>query len=180
MVERGEAEWVRLARAGDARAFEMLVTSYERVVYATASRMLGNAEDARDVTQTVFVKAWQALDSFDPMHRFFSWIYRITVNESLNMIRARRPSAPVDDALPAGGAAPDDDVHASELREAMRAAMLELSDDYRQVIVLRHGMNHSYQEIARMIGVPEKTVKSRLYTARQLLAQALRRRGVTA
>jgi len=157
----------------------MLVSTYEGVVFATASRMVGNAEDARDITQTVFLKVWRNLNTFDPSHRFFSWIYRITVNESLNFLRSRRPVQEVDETLPSGNPGPERIAHDGEVREAVRKAMLDLSDDYRMVVILRHYCQRSYQEIAELVGIPEKTVKSRLYTARQLLAQALRRLGVT-
>lgn len=179
MDTRDEAELIRLAVNGDGRAFEVLVTSYERVVYTAALRMVGNSEDARDITQNVFLKAFRGLPSFDPSHRFFSWIYRITLNESLNFLRQRRPRQDLDETLPSRDPGPDVRAHDAQVRDLLQAAMLELSDDYRQAIVLRHFLHRSHHEMSELMGVPEKTVKSRLYTARQLLAQALRRRGVT-
>ncbi len=179
MDARSDAEWVRLALEGDGRAFEMLVTTYERVVYSATYRMVGNAEDARDLTQIVFLKAYRNLRSFDPAHRFFSWIYRIAINESLNHLRQRRPNAELDDAIPSRTSGPEDEVQGSQVRDAVQEALLELSQDYRQAIQLRHFMHCSHEEMSGLLGIPEKTVKSRLYTARQLLAKALRRRGVT-
>jgi RNA polymerase sigma-70 factor (ECF subfamily) len=179
MDTRDEAECVRLALNGDRRSFEMLVHSYERVVYTAAYRMLGNPDDARDVTQNVFLKAYRNLRSFDPSHRFFSWIYRITLNESLNALRQRRPRQELDDRMPSNELGPDAEAHGAQLRDTLQAAMLELSEDYRQAIMLRHFLHRSHQEMSELLGIPEKTVKSRLYTARQLLAKALRRRGVT-
>ena len=179
MDDRGEAELVRLALNGDGRAFEMLVTSYERIVYSAAYRMVGDTEDARDLTQAVFLKVYRNLRSFDPGRRFFSWIYRITINETLNFLRQRRPKQELDETLPSGVAGPDEDAHGAQVRDVVQAAMQDLPEEYRQVIMLRHFLNRSHQEMSEMLGLPEKTVKSRLYTARQLLAKALRRRGVT-
>ena len=82
---------VARCRAGDTRAFEPIVERYRRVLYTVALRMLGNAEEANDVAQNAFVKAFQKLDTFDPNRRFFSWIYRILVNECLNARRDQRP-----------------------------------------------------------------------------------------
>jgi len=179
MVARTDAELVRLALNGDGRAFEMLVSAYERVVYSATYRMVGNSEDARDLTQNVFLKAYRNLGSFDPSHRFFSWIYRIAINESLNFLRQRRPKQELDETLPSHQAGPDDEAHGAEVREVIQSALQDLGDSYRQVIMLRHFLNCSHQEISELLGVPEKTVKSRLYSARQLLARAVRRRGVT-
>ena len=179
MDTRTDAELVRLALNGDGRAFEMLVTTYERVVYSVTYRMVGNTEDARDLTQSVFLKAYRNLASFDPGRRFFSWIYRIAVNESLNFIRQRRPQQELDESLATHVAGPDHAAHAAGVREAIQAALQDLSEDYRQVILLRHFLHRSHQEMSELLGVPEKTVKSRLYSARQMLAKALSRRGVT-
>ena len=130
------------------------------------------------MTQTVFLKVYRNLRSFDSGHRFFSWIYRITINETLNFLRQRRPKQELDETLPSHDAGPDDEAHGAQVRDAVQEAMQDLSEDYRQVIMLRHFLNRSHQEMSELLGVPEKTVKSRLYSARQLLAKALRRRGV--
>ena len=157
---------------GDPAAFEPLVERYHRPLFAAAIRMLGNREEARDVTQTVFLKAYQALATCDRQRRFFSWIYRILLNECLNILRARRPI----EALPDGLAAREDPgrtVEQWELRQRVRVALLELSEAQRDVIVLRHFAELPYDEMARALGIPEKTVKSRLFSARQRLCELL-------
>src|SRR5262245_60126107 len=98
-----DAELVRRSLAGETTAFGVLVTRYQKVLYTVAIRMLGNAEDARDATQDAFVKAYQRLGTYDPAYRFFSWIYRILVNECLNMIRGRRPQEPLMADVAASG-----------------------------------------------------------------------------
>jgi RNA polymerase sigma-70 factor (ECF subfamily) len=155
-------------------AFEPLVRRYQKVLYNVAWRLLGSREDARDVVQGAFVKAWSKLETFDPRHRFFSWIYRIVVNESLNA-RSRRPSLQAlggFDAAASGG--PEEALRSRERNDRLQKAMLRLSAEDREVIVLRHFAELSYSEIGETLGLAEKTVKSRLHEARQRLGRALR------
>jgi RNA polymerase sigma-70 factor (ECF subfamily) len=169
---------VQRCRDGDARAFGELVAAYERVVFSLALRMTGDREDARDITQVVFLKVYRGLPGFDPRRRFFSWIYRIAVNESIDRLRGRRPAEPLDDRLPADDA-PEVDAERSERTDQVQRALLDLNEDDRQLLVLRHWLDRSHAEIGETLGVPESTVKSRLFEARQRLGRALRRRGVT-
>lgn len=159
--------------AGNPAAFEPLVRKYDRVLFSVAYRLLGDYEDARDATQNAFVKAFEKLDTFDPNRKFFSWLYRIAVNESLNLRRGKQP----EEALPEGlEAAPNqvDSLEGRERRDRVQRALDRLSRDQRDVIVLRHFAELSYDEIGEALGVPEKTVKSRLFSARQRLAELLR------
>jgi len=170
--DEDDATAIRRCLEGDTAAFELLIAHHERVLYRVALRMLGNPEDARDATQTAFVKAYEQLHRFDPAHRFFSWIYRILSNECLNQRRARRPQVEVDAALPATGG-PFEALQAGERKRRVQAALLELAPAYREVVVLRHFAELSYEEIAAVLGIPAKTVKSRLHTARQQLGARL-------
>lgn len=163
---------VRQALAGQTEAFGVLVTRYQKVMYTVALRMLGNPEDARDATQDAFVKAFQRLASFDNNHRFFSWMYRILVNECLNANRDRRPEVALD-ADAAGTGTPFDAALDAERRDQVQLALLRLTPEYRTVVVLRHFAGQSYGEIAQALEIPEKTVKSRLYSARQRLGELL-------
>jgi len=161
---------------GDSSAFEAIVRRYQRVLFSVARRMLGNHEDAMDATQNAFVRAYEGLAGYDPDRRFFSWIYRIAVNECLNVRRARRPGEPLPEGLgdADAGSSPLEMVAALERSESIDAALIRLSEDHRMVVVLRHFMELSYTEISEAIGVPEKTVKSRLFDARQRLGELLR------
>jgi RNA polymerase sigma-70 factor (ECF subfamily) len=163
---------VRQSLAGQTEAFGQLVTRYQKVMYTVALRMLGNPEDAQDATQDAFVKAYQRLASFDPSYRFYSWIYRILVNECLNVNRDRRPEETLEADVP-GGSSPFESAVAEERRDQINLALLQLSPEYRTVVVLRHFAGQSYGEIAEALAIPEKTVKSRLYTARQRLGELL-------
>ncbi|HJU44486.1 MAG TPA: sigma-70 family RNA polymerase sigma factor [Vicinamibacterales bacterium] len=164
---------VRRARDGYAEAFGMLVTRYQKVMYTVALRMVGNAEDAQDVTQDAFVKAYRQLATFDPDYRFFSWLYRIQLNECFNALRARRPLDSIEPEMAAGDSTPFDSTLQSERREQIVAALQQLTPEYRAVVVLRHFAGQSYEEIAAALEIPEKTVKSRLYSARQRLGELL-------
>jgi RNA polymerase sigma-70 factor (ECF subfamily) len=163
---------------GDGGAFGELIDRHQRVLFNVSLRMVGNREDALDITQTVFLKAYQNLDTFDRRHKFFSWVYRIMINESLNHLSRSKRTEPLDEAIESGGLGPDEEWSRSRLRDRIQKALLELSDDYRQVIVLRHFAQLSYQEMSGALEVPEKTVKSRLHTARQLLGGIFSKHGI--
>jgi RNA polymerase sigma-70 factor (ECF subfamily) len=170
--EHDDASLVKRSLAGDQAAFEGLVGRYQKVLYTVALRMLGNPDDAKDATQTAFVKAYERLSSFDEQYRFFSWIYRILLNECLNMLRGRRPESELSPVLATAGG-PFEAMVRGERRAQIQAALLQLTPDYRAAIVLRHFVGLSYDEMAEALGVPVKTVKSRLHTARQRLGELL-------
>lgn len=163
---------------GDRQAFERLLRRYEKPVYNAAYRMLHSPEDARDVTQTVFLKVYENLDSFDPSRRFFSWIYRITLNESINWLDKAGRLAPLDRDTADETGGPEQQARSVELRAGLEAALMAIKSDYRAVIVLKHVMGCSYIEISEILDIPQNKVKSRLYTARQLLRDELTRAGM--
>jgi RNA polymerase sigma-70 factor (ECF subfamily) len=139
-------------------------------VFNVALRMLGNVQDAEDVTQTTFGNAFAALDSYDPKYRFFSWIYRMTVNESLNTLKRRKDVVSLDGSFDVPIV---DGSSESDAEERVGRALLELKPDDRAVVVLRHFVSFSYEEISDVLDVPVKTVKSRLFTARERLRDSL-------
>ena len=163
---------VQRCLAGDSSAFEPLVERYQRPLYNLATRLLGNRDEALDSTQNAFVKAFENLASFDQGQKFFSWIYQILRNECLNVLRGRRPSVPLPVDLTAAGT-PADALEEGQRKAQVQAALLDLSEEQREVVLLRHFTELSYEEIAVSTGVPVKTVKSRLYSARQRLAVLL-------
>jgi len=178
MNEDDDATAVQACLQGDRQAFAALVERYDRPVYNAALRMLRSPEDARDVTQTVFLKAFQGLASYDPDFKFYSWIYRIAINETLNWQRVRRRETdPVDDQHPADGPGPEDAVAEDDSRRQLLDAIQKLKPEYRAVITLRYFVDRSYEDIGQILGIEEKTVKSRLFTARQLLKDLLPPQG---
>jgi RNA polymerase sigma-70 factor (ECF subfamily) len=167
-----DAALVDRCRAGETAAFGILAERHRRVLLSVAYRLLGDREDARDATQSAFVKVFEHLDGYDPSRRFFSWVYAILRNECLNMLRARREVGFVDDELTTR-VSPLDAAEAAERHQHVQAALLALPVEQREAIVLRHFAGLSYDEIARAVGVPAKTVKSRLYAGRQRLGERL-------
>jgi RNA polymerase sigma-70 factor (ECF subfamily) len=165
-----EEQLISRCLAGETTAFEPLVQRYHRPLFRVAVRLLGNREEARDASQSAFLKAYQALSTREAGRPFFSWVYRILVNDCLNTLRSRRPTQPLEDTA---AAVPADAVETGETQRRVRQALLQLSADQRDVIVLRHFAEMSYEQAAMALGIPEKTVKSRLFSARQRLCDLL-------
>lgn len=163
---------VQRFRRGEHEAFSELVQRYQRPVYQAAFWVLRRPDDASDVAQTVFLKAAERIDDYDPRFKFFSWIYRIAVNEALDLQRRRGHEEPLDEdaELPDHDRPGPEALLAQAQRErALRAALRRLSANDRAVITMRHFQDMGYAEIAEVLEIDEKTVKSRLFDARQRL-----------
>lgn len=174
------ADEVLVARCleGDTEAFDLLIRRYEKPIFNGCLRMVKVYQDAQDVTQTVFLKAYQRLDTFDPSYRFFSWIYRMMINETLNFLGKRRPNVELDHTLASDAKTPEESLVDDETNSALQDALMDLKEEQRAVVVLRYFGDLSYRELSFVFDLPEKTIKSRLYSARQLLSTALCRRGM--
>ena len=168
---------VQTCLQGDRSAFDELVDRYQRALFNAAYRITGSVDDAMDVTQSAFVAAYEKLHTFDPTRRFFSWIYRITCNRALKVVEQPRPLAAIDADAHRVDSNPEVLYAATEADEYLERALLDLGPDHRVVIVLKHILGFSYSEISGLLDIPEKTVKSRLFTARQRLRAALLERG---
>ena len=173
MVNEDDSGLVRRTLAGDAKAFEALVERYYRVLFGVAFRMVNDREDAEDITQTAFLKAYQKLSTFDPAYKFFSWLYRILLNEALNVLHRRRAMVPLDVDLVSEARNPEEEFEVREQGERVQRALMQLTEPQREVLVLRHFAALSYRDIATVIGISEQTVKSRLFAARQALCGVL-------
>ena len=163
--------------SGDRDAFTSLVVRYQRPIYNAAFWVLRRHEDAHDISQTVFLKVAERADEYDPKYKFFSWIYRIAVNESLNLLRRNGHQEWLDDEIDIAG--PDSANPESQATDAERArhiqrALMNLSVNDRTVLMLRHFSDCSYDEIATILDLDEKTVKSRLFEARHRLRETLK------
>jgi RNA polymerase sigma-70 factor, ECF subfamily len=163
---------------GDRQAIEGLLVKYEKPVYNAAFRMLNSSEDARDVTQTVFLKVIENLHNYDPRYKFFSWIYRIALNESINCLKKQNRLDPLDWEPVSDTSGPEEQTGSEQVSQGMQTALMTIKAEYRTVIVLKHFVDCSYQEIGQILNMPEKKVKSRLYTGRQLLKEALTKSGM--
>lgn len=173
MSKASEASLVARAQGGDAAAFEELVGRHHEAIFNLAFRMLLESDEAEGVTQTVFVKVYEKLADYDSSHLFFSWVYRIAVNESIDRIRRRKKQVALDPEMVSGAPTPEEGHERRELIERVDRAVNTLPPELRVVIVMRHFEDLSYREMGYVLGIPEKTVKSRLYSARRRLATLL-------
>ena len=163
---------------GDRKAMDTLVRQLQKPVYNSAYRMLGNVDEAADVTQTTFLKVFENIQNFNPKFRIFSWTYRIAMNEAIDQIKRRKRTAPLEDTPASKSQSPQEQAAMSQLAREVQATLMELGEDHRAVIVLRYFGDCSYEDIGRVLDIPEKTVKSRLFTARQHLRNRLQEHGV--
>jgi RNA polymerase sigma-70 factor (ECF subfamily) len=167
--QRGiQAAILEAARSGDLAAFEMLMRQHERLVLVTALRLTGNLPDAQDVSQEVFLKLYRNLGKVDGAARVASWLYRVTVNACRDLQRRRRPEAPVEfaDNLPAGGMDPQQAATQAERRRVLEMSLRTLPEKERAALVLRDLEGLSTEEVARVLGSSEATVRSQISKAR--------------
>jgi RNA polymerase sigma-70 factor (ECF subfamily) len=167
-VDEQDRALVRQFLDGHQDAANGLVDRYQKRLFNLALRMTGDVLDAEDVTQTVFLNAFLNLRSYDSKYKFFSWIYRMAVNESLNVLKRRKRSVTLDDGLEIPVAEPSAD-RMAEAEDRVGKALKGLGPNDRAVVVLKHFLFFSYQEIAEVLEIPVQTVKSRLYEARERL-----------
>jgi RNA polymerase sigma-70 factor (ECF subfamily) len=172
---RPDEAWLEEARHHP-EAFAELVRRYQDRVYALAYRFLRNHSDAEDVAQETFLRAFRALGSFETGRRFAPWLFRIATNLCLDMLRARRPIASLEDdpVPPASLERVEATVDVRERWRALQAALETLPEGLRVVFLLRHESDLSYQEIAQVLGIPVNTVRTRLFRARELLRDRLK------
>ena len=179
-----EAALVRAAQAGDTAAFETIVKRYQRAIYRVAYGLTRRPEDADDLAQEAFVRAYRAIGTFRADEPLYPWLSRITVNLAYSLFRRRkrRPEAELEPLLEAGRewASPDDTVEQVEGNEQLaqlRASFAELSPEHQAVLVLRIVESQSYEEISRTLNIPIGTVMSRLSRARGELKTRLKSRS---
>ncbi len=179
-----DADLIGRARRGDVDAYNHLVSRWQKPVYNYLLRLTGNREDALDLSQDVFLKAYQNLRKLEDAGRFAPWLYRIAHNEAYSMFRKRRPESEnevepegVEQEITVGGSG----VFPIELSLAVTAALDRLSAEQRETVVLKIYQGFKFEEIAEILACPVSTVKSRLYTALDLLKSELApiRRGVS-
>jgi RNA polymerase sigma-70 factor (ECF subfamily) len=166
-----DARLVKRAARGDRDAFDELVARHRDRVWAIALRMCRDREDAEDALQETFISAWRSLDRFGGRSEVTTWLYRIAVNKSHDVIARRRSTAPLDDA--SEPASPVDGTEQHARRQAIEHALQTLSPEFRAVAVLCDILGLTPAEAAAILEVPEGTAKSRVFRARAELARAL-------
>jgi RNA polymerase sigma-70 factor, ECF subfamily len=172
---------IESALNGNSAAFGDLVRKYQDRLYHTMVHVTGSAEDAKDVVQDAFVKAFVKLDSFQRSSAFYTWLYRIAFNTAMSRQRRRRPTQSLEQVQDCGhdppdtAAAPTDRLEQEELAGQVRAAMETLSDEHRTVLVLRDIDGCDYEAVAEILEIPLGTVRSRLHRARMQLREQLKK-----
>jgi len=178
------------AKAGDMKAYDELVTRHRGRIYAMIRNMVKNETDAWDLSQEVFIKAWQALPRFEVKARFTTWLYRIAHNAVYDFSRRRRPEGGGDElndellnrdridpaavSTPSEARSPDEALAGDELREKIESALAKLSPEHREAVVLKDVQGLAYKEIAEVMDCSIGTVMSRLFYARQKLQSLLK------
>ena len=169
------------ARGGDREAFGELVEQYRDNVYRLAYRMCGNAYDADEAAQEAFVAAWRALPNFRGDAKFSTWLYRLTTNAAIDVMRREKRHQTVGDGemvdLADDADSPQETVERTEQQEAVQKALSTLSEEYREVLLLRYMEELDYAEIAEVLQLPSGTVKSRINRAKAALKAALLKSG---
>lgn len=185
-LERGvERELMRKCLAGETRFYEPVVRAYEGPALRVATGMMGDRDAARDAVQDAFVKAWEALDDYDPERPFGPWFFRILRNRCRDLLRSRSSRRDREDraarrAQNEGRTVPDGrrERERSRRRERVWKALDRLDPDHREVLVLKELEGMSYREIAGVLEIPDGTVGSRLHHARDALRRELEAMGV--
>lgn len=158
---------------GNTMAFGELIKRYQSQVYSLSLRMTGITEDAEDITQNVFLKVYSKLSNYNPEFRFFSWIYKTAINESINHINARKYSRLNDNIDFINEDIAENRIIKDQRNEQIRRSIFRLKPKYRVVIVLKYFEELSYDDICTITGLPVKTIKSRLFEARNILRKSL-------
>jgi RNA polymerase sigma-70 factor (ECF subfamily) len=165
-----DRDLIAKARRGDVEAYNLLVSRWEKRVFNYLLRLVGHREDALDLSQDVFLKAYQNLPKLDAPEKFAGWLFRIAHNEAFSLLRKRRPEG----ELPLErGSAEAGRLLPMELSLAVESALGRLSEDHREAVLLKVYQGFKFEEMAEILGCPVSTVKSRLYTALDLLKTTL-------
>lgn len=188
-MEPDDSQLVERAQEGDRQAFQELVERYQEKVYSICYGKVKDEQDAMDVSQDVFVKVFRYLENFNQESSFYTWLYRIAVNTSIDFLRkqSRHTKVDYDDTIKRDedvegndllmpsklGVDPDKALGRKELREKMLEALNSLSDKHREILTLREVEGLAYKEMADMLDISKGTVMSRLYHARQYFQDAL-------
>lgn len=166
-----DRDLITQARRGNVEAYNLLVSRWEKRVFNYILRLVGHREDALDLTQDVFLKAYQHLSKLDDVSRFAPWLYRIAHNEAYSLLRKNRPEGEM--AFEPRSSEPGAKLFPIELSLAVESALNRLNPDQREAVVLKVYQGFKFEEMAEILSCPVSTVKSRLYTALDLLKETL-------
>lgn len=187
VLNRGpEESLIKQAIAGDQKAYQELFESHKQAIFHIIVKIVRNTEEAQDLVQETFIKAFGSLKSYNPTYRFTTWLYKIAANSSIDYIRKRKlQTYSLDQPLDTKDGQvnievadmsyhPERDFSAKQQNVSITEAIESLPDKYREVIIKRHQEDKSYEEIAQLLHVPVGTVKARIFRARELLKKRLK------
>lgn len=185
MDERSDQELIELTRSGETAAFDLLVRRYQERLVHSLEHLLSSREDALDIAQQAFLLAWRKLSSYRGESSFYSWLYRIAVNAAASHFRRPTVSAgSLDQLRDVGGielsdrrvpSGPGQSLEQDEEIQRVRQALQQVTEEFRQPLILREIEGFSYEQIAEILGIPSGTVRSRIFRARQELMERLDR-----
>lgn len=185
-MKKDDVELVRKAKQGDSQAYDQLILLYKDVVHSIVYRMVRNKQEAEDLTQEAFIKAYKSITSFNEEYAFSTWLFKIATNNCIDFFRKRKLKTYSmdetikykDDEIKQEYAAPDPDIEydmvAEERTQIIREAINQLPEKYKIVIELRHQQEHSYEQISEELDLPLGTIKARIFRAREMLNKSLR------
>jgi len=181
-----EEALIKQALEGDQKAYQLLFEANKQAIYHIIVKIVRNTEEAQDLVQETFIKAFSSLTSYNPTYRFTTWLYKIAANSSIDYIRKRRiqtysldqpietKDGQVSIEVPDMSYHPERDLSAKRQNISITEAIESLPEKYRDVIIKRHQEDKSYEEIAALLHVPVGTVKARIFRARELLKKKLK------
>lgn len=171
-----DIEIVNRCLEGDVEAFGALIERYKKAIYNTAFRMMGNREEAEDISQEAFIRMYNSLSKYNPEYKFMTWALKVTTNLCLDSLRKRKAdTVPIEDwyEIKDRKDTPEEEYIRKENQKLVQDAIMKLPDKYREFLILFHHRNLSYQEIMDIKGESLTIVKNRLYRARQMLRKEL-------
>lgn len=186
MIEDKIKQNIKLVKKGDQSAFEEIVGYYQNKVFAICYRMIGNRQEAEDIAQEAFIRAYLNIQSFDEDRKFSTWLYRIATNLTIDRIRKKKPDYYLDAEvkgtdglnlyaqLPMEQALPEEEVESLEMQSYIQNEIMQLPAKYRSIIALRFIDELSLKEISEVLEIPVGTVKTRIHRGREALRKRLR------
>ncbi len=171
-VENPDAQLVKLCLEGEQSAYTQLLNRYKNAIFSYVYRLVRNRVDAEDLTQETFIRAFKALGTYDPNFPFSNWLFRISHNLAVDFFRRHKtPAVQITEEITTPG--PAENYRHQRQKEIIEQAILKLSVEYREVLLLYHREGKSYEELARILDLPLGTVKTRLHRAREKLKREL-------
>ncbi len=177
MIDINDSDLVKKCLAGNSQAFGTLIEKHQKALFNVVFRMTNNYDNSEDIVQSVFIKAYNSLTKYNPKYKFFSWIYRIAINETINYLKKNKQMDLVTEVLP-DSENPESLYQKKELGVQIQKTLMKLDPKYRVLIVLCQLQSCSYQEVSKILKLDEKKVKSRLFTARNLVKDLLIKEGI--